>query len=38
MWSSLKVTAVAEQSYGYYFGNAGTDKDPQVVQSLDNSA
>ncbi|KAK6267068.1 hypothetical protein QUC31_017905 [Theobroma cacao] len=28
--SRNSVTAVAEQSYGYYFGNAGTDKDPQA--------
>jgi hypothetical protein len=30
----LKVTAFAEQSYSYYSGNDGTDKDPQVVKSL----
>lgn len=30
----LKVTAAAEQSYGYYSGNDGTDKDPQVVNPL----
>lgn len=28
---SFKVTAAAEQSYSYYTGNDGTDKDPQVV-------
>lgn len=26
-----QVTATIEQSYGYYSGNDGTDKDPQVV-------
>lgn len=29
----MKVTASAEQSYSYYSGNDGTDKDPQVVKS-----
>lgn len=29
-----KVTAAAEQSYGYYSGNDGTDKDPQVINPL----
>ncbi|XP_004306319.1 PREDICTED: alpha-mannosidase [Fragaria vesca subsp. vesca] len=28
--SRYKVTAVAEQSYSYYTGNDGTDKDPQA--------
>lgn len=30
----MKVTASTEQSYSYYSGNDGTDKDPQVVKSL----
>ena len=30
----VKVTAFAEQSYGYYSGNDGTDKDPQVFKSF----
>lgn len=30
----MKVTASAGQSYSYYSGNDGTDKDPQVVKSL----
>lgn len=30
----LKVTAFAEQSYSYYSGNDGTDKDPQVFKSF----
>lgn len=30
-WLWLKVTASVEQSYSYYSGNDGTDKDPQVV-------
>ncbi|KAG7984987.1 hypothetical protein I3843_03G001300 [Carya illinoinensis] len=28
--SRNQVTALAEQSYSYYFGNDGTDKDPQA--------
>lgn len=32
LFSQCKVTAVAEQSYSYYTGNDGTDKDPQVVK------
>lgn len=27
----VKVTASVEQSYSYYSGNDGTDKDPQVL-------
>lgn len=30
-WLWLKVTTSVEQSYSYYSGNDGTDKDPQVV-------
>ena len=30
----LKVMASAEQSYSYYSGNDGTDKDPQVANYL----
>lgn len=34
----MKVTASAGQSYSYYSGNDGTDKDPQVVKSLNGKA
>lgn len=30
----LKVTASVEQSYSYYSGNDGTDKDPQVSYTI----